>query len=147
MRTNRRYCEMGGGEEVKTIVKILLWIWQAPQHIIGLILLAVYRPFWMAENGRYRFYEADAMRGGISLGEIIIVQNRASKTMCDHEYGHTIQSRRLGPLYLLVIGLPSITWAGIYLLICRLARPGTRLPDYHKAPWEAWADRLGGVVR
>ena len=29
-----------------------------------------------------------------------------------HEYGHTIQSYILGPLYLLVIGLPSILWCG-----------------------------------
>lgn len=28
-----------------------------------------------------------------------------------HEYGHTIQSLILGPLYLPVIGLPSLLWA------------------------------------
>ena len=28
-----------------------------------------------------------------------------------HEYGHTVQSLILGPLYLLVIGLPSVLWA------------------------------------
>ena len=31
-----------------------------------------------------------------------------------HEYGHTIQSKWLGWLYLLVIGLPSIIWAFIH---------------------------------
>jgi len=30
-----------------------------------------------------------------------------------HEYGHTIQSLLLGPLYLPVIGLPSALWANL----------------------------------
>jgi len=31
-----------------------------------------------------------------------------------HEHGHTIQSKILGPFYLFVIGLPSIIWAGLF---------------------------------
>lgn len=64
-----------------------------------------------------------------------------------HEYGHTIQSRYLGPLYLLVIGLPSIlgniwdrinhkTW--MYSKSCQW---------YYNQPWEKWADLLGRVDR
>ena len=34
--------------------------------------------------------------------------------MLKHEYGHTIQSKIVGPLFLLVIGLPSIIWAGLF---------------------------------
>lgn len=33
------------------------------------------------------------------------------RRMLVHEYGHTIQSLLLGPLYLFVIGLPSALWA------------------------------------
>ncbi len=33
------------------------------------------------------------------------------RRMLVHEYGHTIQSLMLGPLYLPVIGLPSALWA------------------------------------
>lgn len=52
--------------------------------------------------------------GGISLGLFIFV-NRAkdaewTKSTRAHEYGHTFQSLILGPLYLLVIGLPSFYW-------------------------------------
>ena len=36
-------------------------------------------------------------------------ENTYSKTLV-HEYGHTIQSLLLGPLYMLVIGLPSSIW-------------------------------------
>ncbi|MBR5947953.1 MAG: hypothetical protein IKZ82_04780 [Clostridia bacterium] len=34
-----------------------------------------------------------------------------------HEYGHTIQSLILGPLYLLIIGLPSLAWANLPVFI------------------------------
>lgn len=34
-----------------------------------------------------------------------------------HEYGHTVQSLLLGPLYLPVVGLPSVLWA--QLPFCR----------------------------
>ncbi len=30
-----------------------------------------------------------------------------------HEYGHTLQSIILGPLFLPVVGLPSLLWAGL----------------------------------
>ena len=32
------------------------------------------------------------------------------KTVSVHEYGHTIQSLILGPLYLFVVGIPSFVW-------------------------------------
>jgi hypothetical protein len=31
-----------------------------------------------------------------------------------HEYGHTLQSHKLDLVYLLVIGLPSLIWAGCF---------------------------------
>ena len=34
-----------------------------------------------------------------------------------HEYGHTIQSLILGPLYLLVIGIPSLVWANLPVFV------------------------------
>ena len=43
-------------------------------------------------------------RGLVPHGEI-------SRRMLGHEYGHTVQSLILGPLYLPVVGLPSLLWA------------------------------------
>lgn len=43
-------------------------------------------------------------RGLVPHGEI-------SRRMLVHEYGHTVQSLILGPLYLPVVGLPSLLWA------------------------------------
>ena len=43
-------------------------------------------------------------RGVVPHGEI-------SRRLLVHEYGHTVQSLILGPLYLPIIGLPSLLWA------------------------------------
>ena len=46
-------------------------------------------------------YFAKKYEGQINIEEL-------SKRLLVHEYGHTIQSLILGPLYLIVIGIPSI---------------------------------------
>ncbi len=46
----------------------------------------------------------------------------------------------LGPLYLLVIGLPSLLWAALHEKVA----PGR---SYYWFYTERWADRLGGVER
>jgi hypothetical protein len=48
--------------------------------------------------------------GAVSLGQFIFIFSRYGNVSYieRHEYGHTIQSHLLGPLYLLVVGLPSI---------------------------------------
>ena len=55
---------------------------------------------------------------GLSLGLFIFVpQDVEIKTkyyIYKHEYGHTIQSLILGPLYLLIIGFPSFIWSRLY---------------------------------
>ena len=63
-----------------------------------------------------------------------------SERILIHEYGHTIQSLILGPLYLLVIGLPSALWCA--LPYCKEKRK-TRHISYYSFYPEKWADRLG----
>ena len=56
-----------------------------------------------------------------------------------HEYGHTIQSLFLGPLYLFVVGIPSLIWANIPYFV-KKRRNGTP----YSAFWtEKSANRLG----
>ena len=77
------------------------------------------------------------MRGGVSLGKYIIVNQWMPTKEIMHEYGHCRQSKYLGPLYLLVIGIPSLIWA-IF---------GKRGDAYYTFYTEKWADKLGGVDR
>jgi hypothetical protein len=60
-----------------------------------------------------------------------------------HEYGHTIQSLILGPLYLFVIGAPSLLWAGIPAF-SRMRR--RRQMSYYRFYPERWANHLGEKV-
>ena len=78
---------------------------------------------------------------GISLGKYIIISERASLQTLNHEYGHCLQSEQLGPLYLFVVGLPSITMN----IMSRLGVLNDE--NYYKRWPENWADELGGVVR
>lgn len=75
-------------------------------------------------------------KNGISLGLFIFA---ADDEMKKHEYGHTLQSLLLGPLYLLVIGLPSFIWANLpYFQQLRKKKN----IDYYSFWTERWANHL-----
>jgi len=64
-----------------------------------------------------------------------------------HEYGHTIQSMIFGPLYLIVVGLPSVMQNIIgVILLRRFDKHEYSYAYYNRYP-EKWADRLGGVEK
>lgn len=75
---------------------------------------------------------------GMTLGSYIISKNlEADPTSNDifaHEYGHVIQSRWLGPVYIPIVGVPSIVGEGISFID----------DDHnHRSEWyEVWANNL-----
>ena len=131
--------------------EILLWLWQLPQNLLGLILILIMKPEYkyVLENGNFVFF-AKRMSGGISLGKYSIISDYyhrgtqiLNQNVVKHEgIGHGTQSRLLGWFYLLVIGLPSIIWAWLYGSVIPYTRNG-----YYKWYTEAWADKLAGIVR
>ena len=137
----------------KLIKNIGLYIWQLPQNLLGLILIMFYHPKHkhIMDDG-IEIHYSSTMLGGISLGKYTIVNtNHYRKDIKDslkrdtvrHEaIGHTKQSRIFGPLYLIIIGLPSITWAGMYGTIVKRTTNG-----YYRFWTEAWADKIAGVKR
>lgn len=134
---------------MKKIKNILLYIWQAPQNLLGLLLIAFYKPERMhtMENGN-QIHFSTKMRGGISLGKYSLVNighyrldiNESLKrdTVRHEAIGHAAQSRWLGWFYLLVIGLPSLIWAWLY---------NGDSKGYYKFFTEKWADKIAGVER
>ena len=125
---------------MKRIVAILLWIWQAPQNVAGLVFRLIYG--WAAILFRgVDVVVSDRFPGGISLGRTIVVKRPylANPDTWNHEYGHTRQSLYLGPFYLFVVGIPSLLWAWYW----NPSRGGS----YYSFFTEKWADKLGGVVR
>lgn len=121
--------------------EILLYIWQLPQMLLGLLLRAIYK----GNDSQYEdaiVRRSTKMQGGISLGKYIIINQWSGKKTVMHEYGHSIQSKRWGWLYLPVIGLSSIIWAGLYGSVIKSSANG-----YYKFWTEKRADKLGGVTR
>ena len=125
-------------------MKILHFIWGLPQNLIGLILyifLAPKHPHKQYKQS-YVCVMPKSWGTGVSLGMFIFVSNIDNEKTIKHEYGHTIQSMILGVLYLLVIGLPSIIWAG-----CFDKYREKHNISYYSLYTEKWADKLGEVVR
>lgn len=121
------------------IKEIILWLWQLPQNCLGLLLL---RPLQASYTGTYegvRAYRTPWFLG-VSLGKYIIVYSMHSRVL-KHELGHSKQSLYLGPLYLPLVGVPSLFWNILTRLkVLSFESYFTRWP-------ENWADHLGGVQR
>jgi hypothetical protein len=102
---------------VKTFISE--WIWQLPQNLCGLI----YK--YISKNNRINKVVTEVTKslgvealikkspGSVSLGKYIFLSPSGAKNnfTIDHECGHSIQSKKLGPLYLFIIGIPSILHA------------------------------------
>lgn len=126
------------------IVKFLLdWVWQLPQNLCGLFYKNI------SENNRIALIENEDSRkvnaivflqyslGGIVLGKYIFInQDYTDKEIIiKHQCGHVKQSKILGPLYLLVIGIPSLLHAWLHEYICTNT-------DYYHFYTEKWANKL-----
>jgi hypothetical protein len=128
--------------------------WELPQNLLGAarIGLAIAR----GRVRRVRFERERIMvelseGAAVSLGLFVLwtdVDNEyvpVGSENRDHEYGHSIQSRWLGPAYLPVVGLPS-TLRVLYAVGHRHLL-GRRWGGYYDGFPENWADALGGVDR
>lgn len=130
---------------LQNILNILAYIWQLPQNIVGLIVKFFYKETHKLIYKDRKVFVCPTFPGGISLGNTIIIKKYPHDTktwnVVKHEWGHTRQSLYLGPLYLLVIGLPSAIWAACY-------RSDPENPNgYYEFYTEKWADKLGNVER
>lgn len=128
---------------------IIHWTWGIIQNLLGLLLFLIFLPFKVDKLDKYHealILVCKRFPAGISLGMFIIMNKNCRGTYfytkhIAHEYGHTKQSLILGPLYLLIVGIPSMVMNILTRL--KLLRYGTY---YERFP-EKWADELGGVNR
>lgn len=133
--------------------RTVLALWELPQNVLGLSLYVLERARGGVVEARFErerwVVETDGR--AISLGLFVFWSRRSNRwhdldeRNRDHEYGHSIQSRLLGPLYLPVVGVTSSARAA-YALVYRELR-GKKWDRYYDGFPEDWADRLGGVTR
>ena len=127
---------------MKYIRNLILFIWQLPQHIVALIYFGYLVMMCKDLGVDSRYKQATVipciMRGAVTLGNYVFVGlNSDYRETVKHELGHTIQSKILGPLYLIVIGIPSITYCGL-----RRIFPSLRKKNYYNFYTEKIANYL-----
>jgi hypothetical protein len=113
----------------------MLYLWQLPQNLVGLLIRLFYKGEVKHKVVGITFWYCPSFKGGISLGNMVMLGTKHPNSV-KHEYGHSVQSKYLGWLYLIVIGLPSLLWAMFY-----------KGNNYYSFFTEKWADKLGGVKR
>lgn len=145
-RTGRRWF-------ARTVYVLWQMTWGLPQSCLGFILWCVYlrAPHRMYRGAVVTYWHK---RAAVSLGMFLFLPRSAyiesissvlpsevekSEKLHIHEYGHSIQSLFLGPLYLLLVGIPSLVWAG-FPPLSRQWREGKR--GYYSFFTERLADYL-----
>ena len=123
----------------------LLFIWQILQNIVALVMLPFLGKKHLVEDTRkwHCFVlEGEKMAGAISLGSFVILSNYSAKKKASvrHELGHVTDSHRFGPLYLFIIGIPSIVWASLHTYSRKIGQK-----CYYSFYTERRANANGGV--
>ena len=113
---------------MKALKSVLFYIWQftygIAQNLIGLLMLAIYK----SKGAKSEWYHNALITyidkknfGGVSLGMFIFINaKRQGDSLHDikvHEYGHTVQTMILGPLWLFVIAIPSVIWCNLPVFV------------------------------
>jgi len=124
------------------IRNLILFIWQLPQHLLAILyigyLVMMCKDLGIDSRYKQAIVIPCVMRGAVTLGCYVFVGlNSEYRKTVKHELGHTIQSKILGPLYLIVIGIPSITYCGL-----RRIFPSLRKKNYYDFYTEKWANNL-----
>lgn len=122
---------------------LLMYLWQLPQNLLGTLyrdLLACKEKVYLVNSTEdFTLYAKDTP-GSVTLGRHIFISSRAGSNTIKHETGHVKQSQILGPLYLPLIGMPSILWAAIHKKIAPKK-------SYYSFYTEKWANKLVGLLK
>ena len=125
---------------------LVQWTWGLPVNLVGAIAFLICTKIkgrrWQKFGYSYIVY-LPWNQGGLSLGLFIFMkdQHKSKKWTYNtriHEYGHTCQCLLLGPLYYIVIALPSAIWCNFF--------EGYRKKNnvsYYKVYCESWANTWG----
>ena len=130
------------------ITRLRQFTWELPQSLLGYILTKIYSEdlLFTEEYASASVHIYKDFPGGISLGRYILVKDYAKKTLektVKHEFGHCIQSKYLGWLYLPVVGVCS----GLHALTYKARIKWGWIKSYYDYWTEKWADKLGEVER
>ena len=123
------------------LFRLWQWTWGFPQSLVGLIIYLLNRD---KPHETYRGCIVTHWDNGGSLGVgMFLFLGCDDPRVRVHEFGHSVQSLILGPLFLPIMGIPSFLWAN--LKPCRKLRKEKGV-SYYKFYPERNANRLGELV-
>ena len=130
----------------KILFRIWQWTWGFPQSLLGLVFRLVYR-----DCPRSEYHNAVVTHwhkgGSMGVGMYLFLgtggDDEHKAQVLVHEFGHSVQSLILGPLFLPIMGIPSFLWAN--LKPCRKLRREKGVSYYSFYP-ESNANWLGRLV-
>lgn len=123
------------------LFRLWQWTWGFPQTLLGFLI-------YLRCSGKPReVYHGCIVthwnnRGSMGMGMFLFL-GRDDPQVRVHEFGHSVQSLFLGPLFLPVMGIPSILWCN--LPFCRRLRKDKHI-SYYRFYTESNANRLGAWV-
>ena len=143
---------------IKTLLYVIIQSsWGLIQSSLGLVV------FLLNINKPHHFYHGAIVthwkcKSSVCLGLFIFVADEPyfyeklkdsyhkddlSSRLLIHEYGHSLQSLILGPLYLIVMGIPSTLWG--FMPHCSKKRKEQNI-SYFAFFTERWANYLGEKI-
>jgi hypothetical protein len=137
---------------MKTVFLPFLFIWELPQNLLGFIVFLIMKgrkKIVTTEKEAHRLF-IETTNTGVSLGWFVFwtpAGNRFQYLTNDcrmHESGHALQSVKFGPLYLIIVGIPSLSRVAYSKWYYRKYRRGWK--NYFNGFPENRADKLGGVT-
>ena len=145
---------VGMAVPIKILYVLCQWTWGVVQNIVGLLVFLV---TLKNKHSIFRCAVVTHWNHPYSMGCGMFIfkgdhgyahysDERNEKINYDvlvHEYGHTVQSLILGPLFVPVIAIPSLLWASIPYFDRLRSRRGL---SYYWLYCEKWANLLGDKV-
>jgi len=132
---------------MKYLIAFVLYVWQLPQNILGFVLSLFGKKHEI--SGIICYSINNFFDFGVSLGQYIIIDSNYSSgdlyNTLRHEYGYSLQSKKLGWLYLLIVGIPSVARNIFDRLFHKKWTYSQRDVWYYSGFPENWANQLGGV--
>ncbi len=125
---------------------LVQWTWGLPVNLVGGIAFLICTKIKKRRYSRFGYSYIVYLpwnAGGLSMGLFIFMKDGHKKKEWTyntriHEYGHTWQCLLLGPLYYLVIALPSVIWCNCF----QKYREKNNV-SYYKLYCESWANAWG----
>lgn len=124
---------------------LIFSIWEFIQNFIGFLETRIHK---LRMAHKFKGCKIYYIRHDDShcIGKYIFINKYSDEhIILRHEYGHRIQSMILGPLYMLVIYIPSLVhylYFSCKIFILAVSMKETSWDEYYDFYTEKWADKL-----